>query len=121
MTPLPDDLENDVDDTLARVTRGLERTMKVLLAVSAAFVFLGALALLFAIGGGPARLLDRLIVAVIALLALGALDTQATRLARRHRPLLAPDPPWYRRFVLLSAFGLLGAAITLFGVAWYLP
>jgi hypothetical protein len=73
------------------------------------------------IGGGASHLLERLIVAVATLLFLGWLDTMATRLARRHQPLLAPDTPGYRRFVVWSAAGLATAAVVLFGIAWYLP
>jgi hypothetical protein len=48
-------------------------------------------------------------------------DTQATRLAQRRRPLLAPDPPGYRRFVIWTSLGLLTTTCLLLGLAWYLP
>jgi hypothetical protein len=77
--------------------------------------------LMFAIGGGPELLKDRLIVAIAALLILGGLDTQATRLARRRQPLLAPDTAGYRRFLVWSSLGLLLAAVLLLSLAWFLP
>jgi hypothetical protein len=93
----------------------------VLLAFLAGFTIVFSVGLMFAIGGGRAHLAGRLTVAVAALFVLGALDTQAGRLAARRRPLLAPDPPGYRRYVVWSALGLLIAAALLLGLAWYLP
>jgi hypothetical protein len=105
-------------DTASRATEGL---LGVLLAFAAGFVLVFSVGLMFAIGGGPELLKGRLILAIAALLLLGALDTQATRLARRRQPLLAPDTAGYRRFVMWSSLGLLLAAVLLLGLAWYLP
>jgi hypothetical protein len=108
-------------DVLGRYARAGARFLKVLLGVMAGFTIIFGVVLMVAIGGGRTHLADRLTVAVAALLVLGALDTQATRLAQRRRPLLAPDPPGYRRFVVWSALGLLAVAVLLLGLAWYLP
>jgi hypothetical protein len=105
-------------DTASRATEGF---LGVLLAFIAGFVLIFGVGVLFAIGGGPEHRPDRLIVAIGALLLLGWLDTQATRLARRRQPLLAPDTAGYRRFVVWSSLGFLLAAVLLLGVAWYLP
>ena len=105
-------------DTASRATEGL---LRVLLAFAVGFVLVFGVALMFAIGGGPELLKDRLIVAVAALLILGGLDTQATRLARRRQPLLAPDTAGYRRFLVWSSLGLLLAAVLLLSLAWFLP
>lgn len=105
-------------DTASRAT---ERLLGVLLAFVAGFVLIFSVGLMFAIGGGREHLAGRLIVATAAFLLLGGLDTQATRLARRRQPLLGPDSPAYRRFVVWSASGLLLATALLFGLAWYLP
>ncbi len=105
-------------DTASRVTEGL---LGVLLACAAGFALVFGVGLMFAIGGGPELLKDRLIVAIAALLILGGLDTQATRLARRRQPLLAPDTAGYRRFLVWSSLGLLLAAVLLLGLAWFLP
>jgi hypothetical protein len=97
------------------------RLLGVLLAFVAGFTIVFSVGLMFAIGGGPSHLPGRLTVAIAALLLLGWLDTQATRLARRREPLLGPDSPGYRRFVVLSVLGLFMAAALLLGLAWYLP
>src|SRR5687767_13646040 len=105
-------------DTASRATEGL---LGVLLAFAAGFVLVFGVGLMFAIGGGPELLKDRLIVAIAALLILGGLDNQATRLARRRQPLLAPDTAGYRRFLVWSSVGLLLAAVLLLSLAWFLP
>lgn len=92
-----------------------------LLAFAAGFTLIFSAGLMVVIGGGRAHLAGRLMIAVTALLALGAIDSGATRLAKRRRPLLAPDSPGYRRFVVWSALGLLLAAMLLLGLAWFLP
>ncbi|HUF34836.1 MAG TPA: hypothetical protein VMN37_02750 [Gemmatimonadales bacterium] len=96
-------------------------TLGVLLTFLAGFAVVFGAGLILAIGGGRAHLPGRLAVAVGALLFLGWLDRQATNLARRRRPLLAPDPPSYRRFVVWSAVGLFLSAVLLLGLAWFLP
>jgi hypothetical protein len=93
----------------------------VLLAFVASFTLVSSVGLMFAIGGGQSHLAGRLTVAIPALLILGWLDTQATRLARRREPLLRPYSAGYRRYALLSAWGLLVAAALLLGLAWFLP
>ncbi len=102
-------------------SQGLHSTLGTLLAFVAGFVLIFSVGLLFAIGGGREHLAGRLIVAIAALLLLGWIDTQATRLARRRQPLLAPDTAGYRQFAVWSSVGLLLAAVLLLGVAWYLP
>jgi hypothetical protein len=93
----------------------------VLLAFTAGFVLVFSVGSMFAIGGGREHLAGRLAVAIIALLLLGWFDTQATRLARRRQPLLAPYTAGYRRFQVWSSLGLFLAAVLLLGLAWYLP
>lgn len=93
----------------------------VMLAFVAGFTIMFGVGLMFAIGGGRSHLSGRLAVAIAALLVLGALDTQATRLARRREPILGPDSAGYRRFVVWSAVGLFGSAVLLLGLAWFLP
>ncbi len=104
-------------DTAGRATEGL---LGVLLAFVGGFVLIFGVGLMFAIGGGREHLAGRLAVATAAFLLLGWLDTHATRLARRRQPLLGPDSPGYRRFVVWSTSGLLLATALLFGLAWFL-
>jgi hypothetical protein len=98
----------------------MEGPLGVLLAFVAGFVLIFSVGLMFAIGGGREHLAGRLAVATAAVLLLGWLDTQATRIARRRQPLLGPDSPGYRRFVVWSASGWLLATALLFGLAWFL-
>jgi hypothetical protein len=105
-------------ETTGRAVGGL---LGVMLAFLAGFTIMFSVGAMFAIGGGRSHLAGRLYVAIAALLFLGWLDTQATRLARRREPLLGPDSAGYRRFVVWSAAGLLGTAVVLLGLAWFLP
>ena len=98
-----------------------QRVTWLLWAFLAGFIVVFSVGLMFALGGGRDHLAGRFTVAIPALLLLGWLDTYATRLANRRRPLLGPDPAWYRRFVVWSASGFLLAAALLLGLAWLLP
>jgi hypothetical protein len=98
-----------------------QSTMGVFLAFTAGFVLMFSVGLMFAIGGGRDHLAGRLTVAIAALLLLGWLDTQATRIAKRRQPVLAPYTAGYRRFEVWSSFGLLLASALLLGLAWFLP
>jgi hypothetical protein len=98
-----------------------QSTIGVLLAFMAGFVLMFSVGLMFAIGGGREHLAGRWTVAIAALLLLGWFDTQATRIAKRRQPVLAPNTPGYRRFEVWSALGLFLAASLLLGLACYLP
>jgi hypothetical protein len=98
-----------------------QSTIGMLLAFTAGFVLMFSVGLMFAIGGGRNHLAGRLTVAAAAMLLLGWLDTQATRIARRRQPVLAPDTAGYRRFAVWSSIGLLLAWALLLGLAWFLP
>lgn len=105
---------------MERAARVMERGLQLMLGFAAGFILILGVGLMFVIGGGRAHLAGRLSVALIALVSLVGVDTLAMRLAQRRRPLLAPDPPGYRRFVVGSAIGLLVAAAVLLGIAWFL-
>jgi hypothetical protein len=87
----------------------------------AGFVLVFGVGLMLALGGGRAHLPGRLTIAIGALVLIGWLDGQATLMMNRRRPLLAPDPPSYRRFVVWSALGFFASAAILLGLAWWLP
>ncbi|MDQ3209445.1 MAG: hypothetical protein M3Q37_12685 [Gemmatimonadota bacterium] len=105
-------------DTASRATGG---PFGMLLAFVAGCILIFSVGLIFAIGGGREHWPGRLTVAIAALLLLGWLDTQATRLARRREPLLGPNTAGYSRFLVWSSLGLCLAAVLLFGLAWFLP
>lgn len=108
-------------ELLDRVSRRLEQFMRLTLILAAVAVFAGAVV---AIGSLSSEgRLERLLVAVVASLALGAIDGRYAWFERR-RYLLAPEPEGravYVRYLLLS-FGLVaGAAAVLIALAWFLP
>ena len=117
-------LDDPGDQALKQLERHaniLHRFLGIFLACVAGLTFVMGIVIMLSIGGGKSNLANRLIVAVGALSILGAIDTQATRLANRRRPILASDPPSYRRFLLSSAAAFLSAAVILLGVAVLLP
>ena len=117
---MSDSLEDEADQ-YRRYARAAERVLYGILAVAAVATLVLAVVIMVDIGGGRQNLADRLVIAVVAVVILGGLDTQATRLVRRRRPLLAPDPVWYRRFIIWSSLGWLATAALLMVVALYLP
>ena len=104
-----------------RYARAAEKLLFGLLALAALATIVLAVVIMVDIGRDPSNLGDRLVIAVVAVVILGGLDTQATRLVQRRRPLLAPDPRWYRRFIVWSSLGWLATSGLLLAGAWYLP
>jgi hypothetical protein len=117
---LIDPLEDETDQ-YRRYARNAERILFGILALAAIATVVLAVVIMLDIGGGRSNLADRLVIAVVAVVILGGLDTQATRLVHRRRPLLSPDPRWYRRFIVWSALGWLATSAFLLAVGWYLP
>ena len=115
---MPDPTPND---PLAPSSHSTERFLTIFLASAAVAVLLLGVFLMFIVGGGRPHLFARTAVAVASILMLSLIDGHATKLANRRRPLLAVDPPWYRRFVLTSSIGFFGAAVVLLGIAIFLP
>ncbi len=117
---MSDPLDEEMDQ-YRRYARAAERFLFGLLAAAALATVVLAVVIMIDIGGGPSRLADRMVIAVVAVVILGGLDTQATRLVQRRRPLLAPDPKWYRRFIVWSSLGWLATSGLLLGGAYYFP
>ena len=109
------------NDGLEHASQSTERFLIVFLASAAVAVLLLGVFLMFTVGGGRSHLPGRIAVAVASVLMLSLIDGHATKLANRRRPLLAPDPPWYRRFVRTSSIAFFGAAVILVGLAVFLP
>ena len=114
-------MNDPIDEGLKRASESLERFLIIFLASAAIAVLLLGIFLMLTMGGGKSHLGGRLAIAVAAVLMLGLIDGHATKLANRRRPLLAADPPWYRRFVVISMLSFFGAAALLFGIALFLP
>jgi hypothetical protein len=105
----------------ARQDDALNVLMRVFLVSAAAAVLILGLFLMTTIGGGRDHLGRRLIVAAVAVIMLGAIDRQATKVVSRNRPLVAPDSPDFRRFVAMSVVAFFFGAALLLGVAIFLP
>jgi hypothetical protein len=101
--------------------RILERFLRVLLGFVVVVVLAGAIVVMAAVEGSARAQGGRYLVAVVAILVLGAVDTQFDRLARRRHPLGWVLTDEYRRHVLRGLLLLLLAAILLLGLAWGLP
>jgi len=115
-----DPLEDETDQ-YRRYARTAERVLFGILALAAIATVVLAVVIMIDIGVGRSNLADRLVIAVVAVMILGGLDTQATRLVHRRRPLLSPDPSWYRRFIVWSSLGWLATSAVLLAIGWYLP
>ena len=113
-----DPLEDERQKT-ARVVAGLHRFLLIFLLSGATATVLLGLFLMMTVGSGREHLGGRLAVAAAAILLLGLIDGHANRLMNRKRPLLAPDPPGYRRFGIWSSIAFFVAAALLLGVALF--
>ena len=110
---------DDERDNSARLVAGLHRLLLVFLLSGATATILLGLFLITTVGRGREHLGGRLAVAVAAILLLGLIDGHANRLMNRKRPLLAPDPPGYRRFVIWSSVAFFVPAALLLGMALF--
>lgn len=98
---------------------GLHRLLLTFLLSGAAAAILLGLFLMTTVGRGREHLGGRLAVAAAAILLLGLIDGHANRLMNRKRPLMAPDPPGYRRFAIWSSIAFFVPATLLLGMALF--
>jgi hypothetical protein len=98
-------------------TRTLERAMALVLVVSAVAVLVGAVVLITRMKAASSGQGEPFYVALAAIVLLGALDTQATRLVRRRAPGFYGPSESDRRFARWSLLALVLAALLLFGLA----
>jgi hypothetical protein len=114
--PAPADLMRAVDSG----RRAIERVIQLLLGFMAAFIFTGAVFIMLEMDRGS-QAKERLFVAIIALVLLGTLDTQATRLIKRRLPSSLGTTEVERRYSGASLLLMLAAAVILIGLALFLP
>lgn len=113
------DRGNDEQRNSARVVAGLHRLLLTFLLSGATAAILLGLFLMTTVGRGREHLAGRLAVAAAAILLLGLVDGHTNRLMNRKRPLNAPDPPAYRRFVVWSTIAFFGPAVLLLAMALF--
>ena len=98
----------------------VERFPAILLGLLAIGVFAGAILIMVDMDSGSAGQGGRYYVAVAALVALGALDSQFQRLLKRRLPFSFGTSGQERRYALVSLLALIAAGAVLIGVAWML-
>lgn len=103
----------------AKVVTGLHRLLLIFLLSGATATILLGLFFMTTVGRGREHLGGRLAVAAAAILLLGLIDGHANRLMNRERPLHAPEPPGFRRFVVWSSIAFFVTAALLLGVALF--
>ena len=113
-----DHLEEERQQTV-RVVSGLHRLLLVFLLSGVTATVLLGLFFMTTVGRGREHLGGRLAVAAAAILLLGLIDGHANRLMNRKRPLHAPDPPGYRRFIVWSSIAFFVPAALLLGAALF--
>ena len=104
---------------LERVSRILEGALWILLSILAIATMGGAVFLMLQMGTNSQG--GRFIVAIIALVILGALDSQIQKLVQRYVPLSLTTTPQERLYSAISLLVMLVSAVLLFGLAWLLP
>lgn len=110
----------DLMRAVSGTARLLERMVQVLLAISAVVILGGAVFIMLHMGGVSHRK-ERLYVAIAALVLLGTLDSGVERLVKRRTPLSLETTEVERRYSSVSLLLILGAAVLLIGLAWFLP
>ena len=103
----------------AQLVSGLHRFLLIFLLSGATATVLLGLLLMMTVGKGRENLGGRLAVAAAAILLLGLIDGHANKLMNRKRPLHAPDPPGYRRFVVWSSIAFFVPAALLMAMALF--
>jgi hypothetical protein len=106
---------------LDRVARTLEVGLAILLGVAASAILAGAIFLMLKMDAGSRSQGGRFYVALAALVALGAVESQLARLVRRRAPLSLTTTAGERRYMVVSLLLLLVAAVVLIGLALLLP
>ena len=107
---------------LDQSVRVLERGPWILLGLLAIVIPAGAVFLMLKMDGGSRSQGGRFYVAIAALVALAAVDSQFRRLVRRSSPPSSLVPTAQeRRYGLVSLLLLLTSTVVLIGLAWLLP
>ena len=106
------------ETVLDQTARILDTFLWVLLSMVAVAIVASGVFLIVTIDGASQSQGGRLYVAVLAMVLLGAVDTQVGRLVRRRAPV---ESTGYRRYQLWSLLLLVCATLLLVGLALFLP
>ena len=120
MVKPPNDREHKGID-LEQVTRTLEHALMILLFILAIAIVAGAILIILTMDSSSRSQGGRFYVAIIALVLLGVVDSQITRLVKQRAPFSLVSTPVERRYSLVSLLLFLVAAAVLIGLAWLAP
>ena len=106
---------------LAQTANALDTFLRVLLGIVAIATLAGAIFLILKIDGRFGSQGGRFYVAIVALLILGAIDSQFQKLVTRRQPfsLTTTEAEW--RYAMVGLSLMLVSAVLLIGLAWFLP
>lgn len=117
---LPHESERRTADP-GQLVATLDTVLRLLLAVVAAIVLVGAVLIMLTMDAGSRNQGGRWYVAVAALVVLGAIDSQFAWLVRRREPIRLTESPGSRRYRIISFLLVLASAVALLGLALLLP
>src|SRR5687767_806021 len=100
--------------------RSIENFLLLFLGLAAGVVFAGAILIMIDMDASSASQGGRYYVAVVALVALGAIDSQILKTYKRRLPFTLGTTPEESRYALISLLLLIAAGVVLIGVAWIL-
>jgi hypothetical protein len=119
--PSDDHQRREVVAALDAISRALEHVLAILLGIGAVAILAGAIFIMLKMDAGSRSQGGRFYVALGALVALGAVESQFARLVRRRAPLSLTTTGAERRYILLSLVLMIVSAVVLIGVALLLP
>lgn len=103
---------------LGQTADALDTFLRVLLGIVAIATLAGAIFLILKIDGGSG---GRFYVAIVALVILGAVDSQFQKLVIRRQPFSLTTTEAERRYAMVGLSLMLVSAVLLIGLAWFLP
>lgn len=106
---------------LDQTANALDAFLRLLLGIIAVATLAGAIFLMLKMDSGSRSQGGRFYVAIIALVILGAVDSQFRKLIVRRAPFSLATTETESRYAMVSLLLMLLSAVVLFGAAWYLP
>ncbi|HZA56378.1 MAG TPA: hypothetical protein VE616_19195 [Candidatus Udaeobacter sp.] len=111
-----------------RIMTGLDQTahaldtfLRIFLGIIAVATLAGAIFLMLKMDSGSRSQGGRFYVAIVALIVLGAVDSQFRKLVIRRMPFSLTTTAAESRYAMVSLLLMLVSAVVLIGLAWFLP